>query len=141
MARYLVVANLTLGGEQLLATVRDRAAAGDAEIHVLVPASSGASWHAHDEDSDVRLAHERLQHAIEQFSELGVEVTGEVGDFRPIEAIGDVLHREPPFDEIILSTLPSGPSKWMRMDLPRRVERAYDVPVTHVVGAARTPAG
>jgi hypothetical protein len=37
---------------------------------------------------------------------------------------------------VILSTLPPGPSRWLGMDLPHRVERRFGVPVTHVVDRA-----
>jgi hypothetical protein len=39
LRRYLVVANQTLGGEQLLARVRERMRAGPCHFHVLVPAT------------------------------------------------------------------------------------------------------
>lgn len=55
---------------------------------------------------------------------LGVEVEGEVGDGNPRLAIGDAIRDRGPFDEIILSTLSSGLSKWLRLDLPHRVARA-----------------
>jgi len=37
--RYLVVANQTLGGEELLTAIRDRMAGGDCHFHLLVPAT------------------------------------------------------------------------------------------------------
>jgi hypothetical protein len=37
--RYLVVANQTLGGDQLLEKLRERMEAGPAHFHVLVPAT------------------------------------------------------------------------------------------------------
>jgi hypothetical protein len=37
--RYLVVANQTLGGEELWAAIRERVAAGDCHFHLLVPAT------------------------------------------------------------------------------------------------------
>jgi cell pole-organizing protein PopZ len=70
--------------------------------------------------------------ALERFRKLGAEAQGEVGDERPLEAIADAV-REEAFDEIILSTLPPGLSRWLRQDLPHRVERTFDVEVTHVV--------
>ena len=39
MRRYLVVANLTLGGEQLWAAIRERMAACDCHFHLVVPAT------------------------------------------------------------------------------------------------------
>jgi GABA permease len=68
-----------------------------------------------------------------RFRELGAEVDGEVGAPSPVEAIGDAIRAVGRFDEIILSTLPPGPSRWLRLDLPHRVERAYNLPVTHLV--------
>jgi hypothetical protein len=40
--RYLVVANQTLGGEELWAAIRERIAAGDCHFHLLVPATPAA---------------------------------------------------------------------------------------------------
>jgi hypothetical protein len=37
--RYLVVANQTLGGEELLAAIRERMAGGDCHFHLVVPAT------------------------------------------------------------------------------------------------------
>jgi len=42
------------------------------------------------------------------------------------------------FDEIIVSTLPSRISHWLRQDLPRRLEHRCGLPVTHVGGRANT---
>jgi len=35
-------------------------------------------------------------------------------------------------DEVIISTLPSTLSRWLRQDLPHRIERKVSVPVTVV---------
>lgn len=72
----------------------------------------------------------RLHTALTRFKELDAETSGEVGDPDPLQAIADTL-RERPFDEIILSTLPPGASRWLRQDLPHRVERSFSIPVTH----------
>lgn len=136
MPRYLVVANQTLGGAALLDLLRRRVAQGRARLHVLVPASpSPAGWHSHDAATDVAAASRRLDLALEAFAELGAEeVTGEIGTARVVDGIGDVLRRDAddPYDEMILSTLPVGPSRWLAMDLPSRIERVHDIPLTHV---------
>jgi hypothetical protein len=130
MRRYLVVGNQTLGSEPLKATLKARLAEGPCSFHVVVPAShpSGA-W----TDGEVTaMAQRRLIAALTAFGELGADVSGEVGDASPIRAIADLLLEEP-FDEIILSTLPPGPSRWLRQDVVHRVQRTFKVPCTHVV--------
>lgn len=132
MRRYLVVANRTLGGEQVLDVVRQRMQEGPCTFHVVVPASHPSS--AWTEGQVIAMAQRRLDDALETMGALGATVTGEVGDASPVRAVGDVLLREP-VDEILLSTLPPGPSRWLRQDVVHRIERNYDVPVTHVIGA------
>ena len=138
MKRILLVANQTLGGEEVDAWLRERIAEEPCEVHVLVPANVDAPGWVHDEDSDRALAQQRLQDAMARLKELGVPVSGEIGDERPVDAIRDVL-RATPCDEIVLSTLPIGVSRWVRQDVVHRVERYVDVPVTHIV-AAKAPA-
>jgi len=45
-----------------------------------------------------------------------------------VVAIGEVLRRRS-FDALILSTLPVGPSQWLRHDVPARIEQLFNVPV------------
>jgi cell pole-organizing protein PopZ len=131
--RYLVVANQTLGGEHLAETVRGYLAAGPARFHILVPATQPRDHAVWTEGQARALAQRRLEAALDRFRSIGAEVEGEIGDERPLQAIADAVHdRE--FDEIILSTLPPGLSRWLRQDLPHRVERQFELPVTHVIG-------
>jgi hypothetical protein len=44
------------------------------------------------------------------------------------------------YDEIIVSTLPTGVSRWLQVDLPHRIAKLTDAPVAHVVASERTPA-
>jgi hypothetical protein len=130
--RYLVVANLTLGGDHLLEEVRARAAEEPSRFHIVVPATPPQERLTWSEEDARAAAHERLVEAIRRFRELGVDVDGEVGSHRPLEAIGAALGGGD-FGEIILSTLPAGASRWLGMDLPHRVERSFGLPITHVV--------
>jgi hypothetical protein len=136
VGKYLVVANQTLGGDQLMVEVRRRVAAGPSSFYVLVPNtvlfdSAGPV----PEPRATLAAQSRLHQALDQLRDVGVEARGDLGDPDPLTAIGDVLAEEP-FDEIIISTLPSGISGWLGMDLPHRAERKFKVPVTTVT--ART---
>lgn len=134
MDRFLVVANQTLCGDQLLARLRSLVGDGPAAIHVVVPATPPRQQWTWTEGEAHAIAQRRLDAAMECMRELG-EVTGEVGTARPIDAIGDAL-RAHDADMIVLSTLPPGLSRWLNQDLPHRVERAFGRPVVHVVGKA-----
>lgn len=131
MRRYLVVANQTLGGEALLAKLRSLTEKEESSIHVLVPATHPRRQWTWTEGESRAIAKKRLDEALARFRELQADVTGEVGNERPFDAIGATL-RDREVDEIILSTLPAGLSRWLRQDLPSRVSRAFGVPVTHV---------
>jgi cell pole-organizing protein PopZ len=133
--RYLVVANQTLGGEHLIRKIRGCIALGPCSFHVLAPSSHPHEHATWDEDQARAVAHDRLEAALARFRALGAEVDGHVGAASPVDAIHDTIreHRDRPFDEIILSTLPPGASKWLKLDLPHRVERAVNLPVTHLI--------
>lgn len=137
MNDYLVVANQTLGGAELLAELRRRVADGPCRFHIVVPANVNPDAWTHTVDQARAVARERLQDAIGRFGALGAEVDGQVGDERPLDAMRDALRRWP-CDEVILSTLPAGASRWLKMDLVSRAARTLPVPVTHVE-ASRVP--
>lgn len=131
--RYLVVANQTLGGELLLAKIRELARAGSSAFHVVVPATP-PSDHVWTEEEAAKLATSRLDSALERMARLGLDADGEVGDGSPMLAIEDAIRDQGPFEAIVLSTLPPGLSRWLRLDLPHRVESAFGLRVIHVIG-------
>jgi hypothetical protein len=85
------------------------------------------------EDPGRAYARERLARELAWLRQLGATASGEVGVPDPVEAIKLVLHRDH-VDEIILSTLPTGRSRWLATDLPSRIRRASGLPVVHVTG-------
>lgn len=150
--RYLVVANQTLGGTELLDAIRDRMARGPAEFWVLVPATpstplvndlsalSGAFPISGDllaaanddaRDEGIAMAQSNLDTELRRLREIGATAEGVVGDPNPLTAIEDAM-KQRDFDEIILSTLPPGISRWLALDLPHRLRRRIDVPLTVV---------
>ena len=145
MRRYLVVANQTLGGEELWVAIRARIAGGDCHFHLLVPATPAAQLDPGDtaevvaeggagEDLGRRLARQRMRQELDRMRELGASVSGEIGVADPVDAVRVVLHRWE-FDEVIVSTLPGRRSRWLAADLPTKIRRGFKLQVTQVTGA------
>ena len=133
--RILVVANQTACGDELLEVVTARMAAGPCRFMLLVPATPPAEHATWTEGEARTLARRRMEEALARFRAAGAETAdGVVGDANPVRAIDDVMLDET-FDEIVLSTLPPGVSRWLRLDLPRRVEQRFALPVTTVISA------
>ncbi|HVW33412.1 MAG TPA: hypothetical protein VHL53_12800 [Acidimicrobiia bacterium] len=134
MRHYLVVANQTLKQPELTEKVSTCIAAGPCDFFLLVPATRAhgpVRWTPADA---IALARRRLDAALDRFRALGADIVGEVGDPSPVVAIGSVLRRRS-FDALILSTLPVGPSQWLRNDVPARIERLFNLPVDQVTPA------
>ena len=136
MTQYLVVAHKTLVGSALLDEVSRRLEAGPSHFHLIVPIDH-PSDHKWSEGECQAEAAKRLDEGLAAFAGLGAEATGEVGDQNPVAAIAAVV-RVREVDEIILSTLPPGPSRWLKLDVISRARDRFDVPITHVV-ATREP--
>jgi len=136
MRRYLVVANQTLADEPLVSRIRELARAAPSTFHVVVPATPPPD-HVWTEGEARATARSRLDSALARFAGLGDDTQGEVGDANPMLAIEDALRERGPFDEIVISTLPKGLSKWLKIDLPHRAQAAFGIRVTHVIGGAQ----
>jgi nucleotide-binding universal stress UspA family protein len=133
-ARILVVANRTAESEELLETLKARAAKGPASFNLVVPSTPhGVAWAA-DMHSGGDEADAHLQAAVQRLRDAGLEVEGQTGDPDAWCAVQDAINLTGPYDEVVVSTLPVKVSKWLKMDLPHRVERGTGLPVTHVVG-------
>lgn len=150
MSRVLIVANQTLGGDRLEAEITHRIAERPTHFHVLVPMIEprleDSSWSPRDSRFGVagnddatadaiaradRRSRHRLDAMIARIVALGGTADGEVGDPDPVRATHDVLDRES-FDAVIVSTLPAGVSRWLKMDLPSRIDRMTEAPVVTV---------
>lgn len=150
MGRYLIVANQTLGGWELERKVKDRIEHGEGDFYVVVPMiepeAEVASWAPTDPMFGIPVqtnvdteamdeARERSEHRlhamIDKITSLGGAAEGEVGPTDPVRAAESALDREP-FDEVIVSTLPAGISRWVKMDVASRIDRLADCPVTVV---------
>ncbi|HEY5881160.1 MAG TPA: hypothetical protein VIU11_19765 [Nakamurella sp.] len=158
MRRILVVANQTLGGDHLAEVIRARAAEGPVEVLLMVPAThhtdllvalaeafavqGGMRPPAENYDGDVD-AKDRAGAGTTWLTGLGVSATAEVVAHDPLPGIREALARRE-VDEVIVSTLPAGVSRWLHQDLAHRIRRVTDAPVTvvtadHPGDAAPTP--
>jgi hypothetical protein len=135
--RVLVVANKTAATPALLEAVRERAARGPCTFTLLVPNTAHGLHRVVDpEDQDRSEAETTLELALPLLSEAaGRRVEGLIGDPDPLSAIQDAVNLHG-FDEIILSTLPTRVSRWLRLDLPHKVA-GLGLPVTTVTAAGR----
>ena len=137
--RVLIVANRTAATPALIEAVRRRAVSGACTFTLLVP----HSWQgfrrltsAEDSHTDANESEAVLELAIPLLEDAaGDEVEGVIGDADPLAAIQDAVNRRG-FDEIILSTLPAHVSRWLKLDLPSKVQ-GLGLPVTHVEALAR----
>jgi hypothetical protein len=140
MSSALIVANQTLPSSALADAIAERIKSGVETFHVVVPATPPAKGFTWDEEESRAEAAERLETFLGGLRALGVEATGEVGDRDPVEAVRDAL-RGRVVDEIVLSTLPPGISRWIRQDVPSRLRGAVTVPVDVVFEQSGIAAG
>ena len=132
-ASVLVVAHQTAATQPLLDAVRARARQGPATFHLVVPQRPhGLDRLMDPQDHGLEEAERVLAEALPRLSgAAGFKVSGEVGDAEPLMAIQDAVNLGA-YDEIIISTLPLGVSRWLHLDLISKT-RALGLPVTHVL--------
>jgi hypothetical protein len=126
-SRVLVVAHRTAATAGLSDAVRRRASAGPARFTLLVPRTTHGLHRVMDpEDQDEGEARAILERALPLLSAAaGAPVAGLIGDPAPLTAIEDA---------IIISTLPTRMSRWLRLDLPSKLS-GFGLPVTTVTAS------
>jgi hypothetical protein len=131
-ARVLILAHKTADSPHLIDAVKHRAAAGSCRFTLLVPTSPHGLHRVMDpEDHGIPEAEVRLSAALPLLSRAaGSDVDGIVGAHEPLAAVQDALNLLG-FDEVIVSTLPARLSRWLELDLPRKIS-ALGVTVTTV---------
>ena len=122
----LVVANRTVDSPELLDALSERAQQGPIHVTLLAP----ALW------SEREGARERLQAAVAALEDAGLPAEGMLGDADPIVAVQEAWNPGR-YDEVVVSTLTEGASRWLQIDLPHRVARLTDCQVRHVAAPER----
>jgi hypothetical protein len=131
--RVLVVANETVGGQELLSAISTLAISQKTHFRVVCPAlNSRLKTFTSDEDPAREAAQARLDATIARLASVGIDAHGEVGDGDPLVAVDDAVRTFGP-KEIVISTHPPGRSNWLERGVVDAVRARYDVPVTHVV--------
>jgi hypothetical protein len=115
---------------ELAAALKAHVGAEPASFRLIVPAtaSAGAREAASGHLSDV----------LAGLQESGLAADGCVGHSDPMIAVQEAWDPSQ-YDEIIVSTLPSGPSKWLHTALPERVAKLTGARVTHHVWELAKP--
>jgi hypothetical protein len=131
--RVLVVANETVGGDELMRVIGERALAGRTRFHVVCPALNSRlrTWTS-DEDPARAAAQARLDETLAHLASVGIEAAGDVGDADPLVAVEDAVRTFRP-DELVVSTHPEGRSNWLERGVVEALQQRYDVPLEHVV--------
>ena len=130
--RVLVVAHKTAATPALIEAVRERAQRSPATFTLLVPASAhGLHTLTDPEEAGADEAMAAIELASPLLSDAaGAEIDSMVGVHEPLAAIQDAINLHG-FDEIIISTLPTKVSRWLRLDLPHKAA-GLGLPVTVV---------
>ena len=131
--RILVVANETVGGEELLDALKHRVGGVRAQVFVVCPALNTKLRHWVSDEDQARVAAQlRLDDSLSTMRDAQIEARGQIGDSDPLLAIEDGVRIFAP-DELIISTHPEGRSNWLERGIIDATRERFAIPVTHVV--------
>jgi len=122
----LVLASKTLGGEELLGRLQEKAAHVGRHVFIVVVPQQDGSGRAWQE------ARARLARMLDRLNSAGLVSSGMVGDPDPYTAAVNALELFR-VDDVVISTLPDARSGWLRANLIERVQGATAAPVERVV--------
>ena len=128
----LVLASKTLGGDELLHRLKEKAASGDRRLFVVIVPQPDGSGGA------PQLARARLATMLDRLHSEGLLGSGMIGDPDPYTAAVNALELFR-VDDVVISTLPDQRSGWMRANLIERVQHMTSAKVEHVVVDLQAP--
>jgi hypothetical protein len=122
----LVLASKTLGGDELLQRLGEKAASRERRLFVVIVPQPDGSGGA------PKLARARLATMLDRLHSAGLVGSGMIGDPDPYTAAVNALELFR-VDDVVISTLPDERSGWLRSNLIERVQHMTSAPVEHVV--------
>src|SRR3954451_22345199 len=132
--RVLVLANQTVGSEELRDELRRIGADRSATYFVVVPASpietGTAATHGPLDVAEAtkEIAQQRLEDTLSTLRSENLDADGTLGDYRPLRALAAAVDSFHP-DQIVISTLPPEESVWHRFDVVDRARAEHRIPV------------
>src|SRR4051812_15474304 len=138
--RVLVVAHKTAATPSLIDAVRERAGRGECAFTLLVPPAAHGLHRVtdpedHRADEEAKAMIELALPLLEEAA--GGPVEGKIGsDPAPLTSIEDAVNADG-YDEVIISTLPARVSRWLRLDLPHKLN-GLGLPVTTITAKERS---
>ena len=132
MTHILLVAHETATSRRLLDRVEQlRTRDPELRLSLLIPETPVNRMMVWEATETRAAAQAALREAHRMFVAAGIDVASrDVGDADPVLAIEDSIRTSgEPYDAVLLSTLPPGRSRWLRIDTPRRARRSVDIPV------------
>jgi hypothetical protein len=115
----VVIGNHTLLSDALRDRLQAVTAGGDVDLHVVVPIRA---------EDDLDLGFWRGRALAERIAEPGVDLTVDVGVEEPVALVQKAVHGAH-IDQVIVSTLPEGLSRWLHADVAGHLRHALNVPV------------
>lgn len=136
MSRYLIVAHQTATSDELIAKLRELAAEDQsAHFTLLVPATPVNHLLTWTEGEATARARAVAAEARACFEREGLHVEdARPADESPLLAISDGLS-DSYYDAVVISTLPPGISRWLKLDVHERARQRFDLPVISVVAS------
>ena len=128
MPTYLIVANQTLGGAELLDKSRELAAAGPCDFYLVVPATAPKEHLTWTEGEARTIAARRLEEGLARCAAPASPSTARSAT--PARSWRSTTPCAIATSTVsIVCTLPIGMSRWLKLSLPDRIERKHKVPV------------
>lgn len=129
LSHVLVVATKTVAAPDLVARLKERAAARPHRYTIISPRTEGVA-----EEQVIR----DLTSTLAELYRAEIDATGQPTDPDPFEAVRNAIEHYK-IDEVLISTLAGEQSRWLESDLVGRVREITDKPVSHVE-SGRAPA-